>query len=110
MDHLSTWFRCIGIDLPAFGKSPTAQPGLTVPDIAQACWEAMAEVEYFDLSPCEGQYVRCALTARPGVDLRPQVFSLVCERGWRLRELSRSRHSLEDIFARVTHADKEDEP
>ena len=44
MDHLSTWFRCIGIDLPAFGKSPTAQPGLTVPDIAQACWEAMDEV------------------------------------------------------------------
>src|SRR6266516_2638903 len=75
----------------------------------KACWEAMAEVEYFDLSPCEGQYVRCALTARPGVDLRPQVFSLVCERGWRLRELSRSRHSLEDIFARVTHADKEEE-
>ena len=76
----------------------------------RACWEAMAEVEHFDLAPAEGEYVRCSLTARPGVDLRPQVFSLVCERGWRLRELSRSRHSLEDIFARVTHADKEDEP
>src|SRR6266516_2859444 len=71
------------------------------------CWEAMAEVEHFDLAPCEGEYVRCALTARTGIDLRPHIFALVCERGWRLRELSRSRDSLHDIFARVTHADKE---
>lgn len=44
MAHLSTWFRCIGIDLPGYGKSPTAQSGLTMPDIAQACWEAVDEV------------------------------------------------------------------
>jgi ABC-2 type transport system ATP-binding protein len=74
----------------------------------RTCWESMAEVEHFDLSASEGDYVRCALTARPGVDLRPHVFSLVCERGWQLRELSRSRHSLEDIFVRVTRADKEE--
>jgi ABC-2 type transport system ATP-binding protein len=74
----------------------------------RACWESMAEVEHFDLSASEGDYIRCALTARPGVDLRPHVFSLVCDRGWKLRELSRSRHSLEDIFVRVTRADKEE--
>ena len=68
----------------------------------------MAEVEHFDLSASEGDYIRCALTARPGVDLRPHIFSLVCERGWQLRELSRSRHSLEGIFVRVTRADKEE--
>ena len=73
-----------------------------------ACWESMAEVEQFDLSAAEGEYVRCALTARPGVDLRPQVFALACERGWKLRELSRSRYSLEDIFVRVTRADREE--
>src|SRR5881296_3030591 len=75
----------------------------------ELCWETMAEVEHFDLSPCEGDYIRCTLTARPGVDLRPQVFALVCERGWPLRELSRSRHSLEDIFVRVTRPDREEE-
>jgi ABC-2 type transport system ATP-binding protein len=74
----------------------------------RACWESMAEVEHFDLSASEGDYIRCALTARPGVDLRPHVFSLVRDRGWQLRELSRSRHSLEDIFVRVTRADKEE--
>jgi ABC-2 type transport system ATP-binding protein len=72
------------------------------------CWESMAEVEHFDLSAAEGEYIRCALTARPGVDLRSQVFDLACERGWKLRELSRSRHSLEDIFVRVTRTEKED--
>jgi hypothetical protein len=43
------------------------------------------------------------------VDLRPQIYALACERGWPLRELSRSRHSLEDIFVRVTRPDREEE-
>lgn len=72
------------------------------------CWESMAEVEHFDLAAAEGDYVRCSLTARPGIDLREQIFLLASDRGWRLRELSRSRHSLEDIFVRVTRADKEE--
>ena len=73
------------------------------------CWEQMPEVEHFDLAPAEGEYVRCSLVARDGVDLRLQVFSVVCSRGWPLRELTRSRHSLEDIFVRVTRPDKEEE-
>lgn len=44
MDHLSTWFRCVGVDLPGYGKSPKAQPGLTVAEMAEACWEALDEV------------------------------------------------------------------
>src|SRR6267378_977790 len=41
------------------------------------CWEQVPDVEQFDLSPAEGNYVRCALVPRDGVDLRPQVFSIV---------------------------------
>ncbi len=41
MPRFSTWFRTIGIDLPGYGRSPTASPGLTMPDVAQACWEAV---------------------------------------------------------------------
>ena len=55
------------------------------------CWEQMAEIEHFDLSPAEGEFLRCALTPRDGIDLRPQIFALARERGWMLRELTRSR-------------------
>ena len=78
-------------------------------DLLRDCWEAVPEVEHFDLAATEGDYIRCALTSRPGSDLRPQVFALVCQRGWKMRELTHSRHSLEDIFVRVTRPDQEEE-
>ena len=75
----------------------------------QECWTQMAEVEQFDISASEGDYFRCALTPRDGLDLRARIFDVVRERGWSLRELTRSRHSLEDIYVRVTRPDEEDE-
>ncbi|MGA2864540.1 MAG: ABC transporter ATP-binding protein [Verrucomicrobiota bacterium] len=75
----------------------------------RACWAQMPEVDQFDVSPCEGEYFRCALTPRDGLDLRARVFALARERGWPLRELTRSRHSLEDIYVQVTRPDEEEE-
>ena len=40
MAQMSTWFRCIAIDVPGYGRSPKSQPGLTMQDLAQGCWEA----------------------------------------------------------------------
>jgi ABC-2 type transport system ATP-binding protein len=74
-----------------------------------ACWAAMAEVEHYDVSPVEGAFLRCALTPRNGCDLRPQIYALAREKGWALRELTRSRHSLEDIYVQVTRPNEEEE-
>lgn len=78
-------------------------------DALRNCWEEFGEIEHFDISPTDGEYHRCALTPANGQDLRPQIFSMVKERGWTLRELSRSRHSLEDIYMRVTRPEQEEE-
>jgi len=65
-------------------------------------------VEQFDVSASDGEFLRCALTPREGHDLRAAVFALARERGWVLRELTRSRHSLEDIYVQVTKPNEEE--
>jgi len=66
-------------------------------------------VEHYDLASMDGDYVRCAVTPLPGVDLRPALYQLAVARNWPLRELTRSRHTLEDIFMHVTRPDREEE-
>jgi ABC-2 type transport system ATP-binding protein len=73
------------------------------------CWSQVPEIEHFDVSAMDVEFCRCALTPKDGLDLRPLVFTLVRERGWFLRELTRNRHSLEDIYVQVTRPKEEDE-
>ena len=75
----------------------------------KACWDEMAEIEHSDISQMDGPFFRCALLPIDGQDLRAQIFSLVKERGWTLRELSRSRQTLEDIYMRVTRSENDEE-
>lgn len=79
------------------------------PEALAACWAEMSEVEQFDVSPAEGEFHRCALTPRDGCDLRPHIYWLAHSRGWALRELTRSRHSLEDIYVQVTRPVEEED-
>jgi ABC-2 type transport system ATP-binding protein len=75
----------------------------------KSVWEEWPEIEHADVIPVDGSYVRCSLTARAGVDLRSTIHLLAVKRGWKLRELTRTRHSLEDIFVRVTRPENEEE-
>ena len=73
----------------------------------RVCWESMPEIEQFNISAGEGEFQRCALTPRNGLDVRLLVFMLARERGWVMRELTRSRHTLEDIYVQVTGMEEE---
>jgi ABC-2 type transport system ATP-binding protein len=85
-------------------------PELDAPaDDLRAAWAQMPGIEQFDVSAGEGEFQRCILTPRDGFDLRPAIFLLARERGWVLRELTRSRHSLEDIYVQVTKPNEEEE-
>ncbi len=59
-------------------------------------------VETVDVQPMDGAYQRVTLSPRNGADLRLLVFEETRSRGWPLRELTRGRHSLEDIFVHLT--------
>jgi ABC-2 type transport system ATP-binding protein len=73
------------------------------------CWSRIPEIEQFEVSSAGGNYFRCVLTLRDGAELRTRVFDICRERGWLLRELTRHRHSLEDIYVHVTRPDEEEE-
>ena len=78
-------------------------------EVLREAWAQLPGIEQFDVSSSEGEFQRCALTPRDGFDLRPAIFALVLERGWVMRELTRSRHSLEDIYVQVTRPTGEEE-
>ena len=78
-------------------------------DELKECFSVMGEIEYFDIAAASGEYFRCALTPHNGMDLRPQIFDLVRQRNWGLRELTRNRPSLEDIYVQVTRPNEEEE-
>jgi ABC-2 type transport system ATP-binding protein len=71
-------------------------------------WEQMAEVEDCDVCAADGDYFRCAITTANGTDLRPIIFDTAKQRGWKIRELTQKRHSLEDIYMRLTRAETEE--
>ena len=72
-------------------------------------WARLPEIEQCDVSSGAGEFQRCALTPRDGLDLRPHIFMLAREQGWMVRELTRSRHSLEDIYVQITKPNEEEE-
>ncbi len=54
----------------------------------------------------EGEWSEFRMTVADGRDPREAVWKLALDRGWAVRELSRSRATLEDAFAEITHSDE----
>ena len=107
--------RILAADTPENLEKSMGRSGHIIAEIAapleelRACLEAMSEVSHHNICPAEGQYYRCSLTAVGSEDLRPKIFALVREHDWKLRELFRLRHSLEDVYMRLTRPESEEE-
>jgi ABC-2 type transport system ATP-binding protein len=90
------------------------QDGHVIAEIAapaEALIEAfrdLPDVERLDLTPADGDFNRLALTPKNGADLRALVYETARAHGWPLRELTRRRYSLEDIFVHLTRSRKEE--
>jgi ABC-2 type transport system ATP-binding protein len=101
-------------DTPENLRATIFQGGMVLAEIAapvddlRTRFEEIEQIEHFDVSPTDGEYFRCALTPRDGVDLRPIIFDEALRYGWKVRELTRERHTLEDIFVRVTKSHEEE--
>jgi ABC-2 type transport system ATP-binding protein len=107
--------RILAADTPENLEKSMGRSGHVIAEIAapledlRACLEGMPEVSHHNIAPAEGQYHRCSLTAVGGEDLRPKIFAIVRENNWKLRELFRLRHSLEDVYIRLTRPESEEE-
>jgi ABC-2 type transport system ATP-binding protein len=47
----------------------------------------------------------CAIRIEANTDLREEIYRLAVERNWTVRELSRDRATLEDVFVELTQTD-----
>jgi len=87
--------------------SEKTQQGFTVVELKgddsaqRKALQALDQVESVELEPQNG-WNKFTLVVSGTADIREQIFSLASERGWMLRELTRSRASLEDVFHRIT--------
>ena len=75
----------------------------------QAKLRAVENVESIEAKLLDDGFVQVILTPKPGTDPREKVFQTVVSNGWTLRELTRSRTTLEDIFVQITREEDEAE-
>ena len=53
----------------------------------------------------DGDWKKFSLRVESGADVREEIFRLATDRHWMMRELSRRRATLEDVFVEITHSD-----
>jgi len=65
--------------------------------------QAMPRVADHQIEDMGQGFLKCTLTSKEGIDLRPLLFEEVKRRGWTLRELTHLRPTLEDLFVQLTN-------
>jgi ABC-2 type transport system ATP-binding protein len=75
----------------------------------QAKLRTVEGVEKLTAKLLDDGFVQVNVTPWPGADPREKLYQAVAGNGWTLRELVRTRTSLEDIFVQITHEEDEAE-
>ncbi len=78
-------------------------------DAVRAKIRDLPEVESLAAKGLEDGYVRLTVHPKPDQEAREQIYQTAVAAGWTLRELSRARTSLEDIFVQITREEDEAE-
>jgi ABC-2 type transport system ATP-binding protein len=102
--------RLIASDTPAalertlgWSGTVTAEIAAT-PEAITARFDGSPGVKSVCVEPLEGGYCQVTLVPEGEEDLRPSVYEAAREMNWPLRELTRERQSLEEMFVRLTQA------
>ena len=69
-------------------------------------WASEIALENSELIEQKNGYVWCRFSTIKNNDIREQIFTIVNERGWELRELSLQTPSLEDLFVSLTNGEE----
>ncbi len=107
--------RILAADSPEHLQTKISDGGQVIAEIAAPAADlkdffiGLPGVKRCEVAPVDGDFQRCVLTAAAGQDVRVPVYEEVRLRGWVLRELTRTRPSLEDVFVHITKAENEEE-
>ena len=64
--------------------------------------EALANVEDVEVAPDDGEWTTAKVFGKPGADIREDIFGVVRQNNWALRELTRVKATLEEAFVELT--------
>jgi ABC-2 type transport system ATP-binding protein len=64
--------------------------------------EALPVIEDVEVTPGEGEWTVAKVFGKPGADIREDIFGVVRQNNWSLRELSRVKATLEEAFVELT--------
>ncbi|CAI9085055.1 ABC transporter [Candidatus Methylacidiphilum fumarolicum] len=76
---------------------------LCKPSVAKEAFERLEEVEEAEIvEEYPGGWVILQVWPKPGNDIRDGVYNVIQKNGWKIREMSRIKATLEDIFVELT--------
>jgi len=65
--------------------------------------EALPNIEDVEITlPSDGDWTQATIFAKPGIDVREDVYGVVRSNNWPLRELARKKATLEEAFVELT--------